>query len=153
MATVSDPNFGADFDADEFRTQIRNTMFMGMPNAVEDRVTFRWSVRRAYSIEDNQGNPYNFSATPTNVVENPDVQVPVAVEFVSRQGNSEFAPIGDIRNPRATLTILDVDYVEIEGADQVLIGNQLYTIDFVGPPIGLFSVTIYQLYCTAVDQK
>lgn len=39
MAVVADVNFGGDFNADEFRTQIRNAMIMGLPNDVSEQPT------------------------------------------------------------------------------------------------------------------
>jgi hypothetical protein len=35
----------------------------------------------------------------------------------------------------------------------VLLGQNTYVVDFVAPPIGLFNVTIYQMYCSARDES
>lgn len=146
----SDPSFGAGFDADEFRDAIRQTMMMGMPSAVEERVTFKWTPTKTYAVSDNAGDPYDWtSATVTDDTASlPDKVVTVACEFVSRASLSDGTPIGPIETPKVILTLLDVDYVEVEGASHVGINGKIYRVDYTAPPIGLFDVTVYQIYCT-----
>lgn len=153
MATVTDPNFGGGFDADEFRTQIRNTMIMGLPEDELERPTFRWSVRRSYAIKDGGGNPYNFSSVPESVEEHEDVQVPVAVEFAARSTFASNLPTGQVENSKIIITILDVDYALVDTADQIVCNGDTYNIDFVAPSTGLFSVTVYEIHATAVDES
>ena len=152
MAVVADVNFGGDFNADEFRTQIRNAMIMGLPNDVSEQPTFRWKIQREYSVKDNAGNPYNFSSTPTKVLEHDDVIVPVAIEFTTSRG-IENLPIGQIENAKIVATILDIDYDLVKGANQIICGSSTYNIDFVAPSNGLFSVTVYSIHATAIDES
>ena len=151
MATSTDPTFGAGFDPDEFRKNIRLVMNMGLPEAESERVTFRWKSTYDYTIEDPDGDPYDWSSTPIAQDEPEDVQVPAAVEFVSNRTEGG-SPIGEFDNPRVILTLLDVDYELIKTANQVLLGGNTYTIRFWGPPVGLFSVTVYQAYLNAEDE-
>lgn len=151
MATVTAPGFGG-FDADKFRDAIRNTMLMGMPNAEQERATFKWNPDRDFAIEDNGGDPYNLAATPVSSIQHPEVQVPVAVEFISRAAFSPQLPMGEIQNSRVIITILDLDFEEVRGADLVQFDTSDYEIDYVAPPIGLFDVTVYQIYATAIDE-
>jgi hypothetical protein len=152
MATPTDANFGAGFDAAAFRSAIRSTMEMGLPNTAAERATFRWNVERTYEREDPSHNPYEWDEVPSTELTHADVQIPVAVEFSARPAASLDTAIGQFDVGRAIITILDVDYELVRGADLVLLGENTYVIDFVGPPIGLFEVTVYQAYASALDE-
>lgn len=152
MATPTDPAFGAGFDAAGFRNAIRQTMVMGQPNAVEERATFQWTTESSYAQEDPAHNPYSWDDTPVVSTSHADVQVPVAVEFSARPAASVDTSVGQFDTSRAVITILDSDYALITGADKVLLGGNTYVIDFVAPPLGLFEVTIYQMFCSALDE-
>lgn len=154
MASTSDAR-ASGFDAATFRDSIQFAMNMGLPETASERCTFRWTPEKDYRIEDPGGNPYDFTATntPTNTVAPADVQVDAAVEFVSRSTLSQGTALGELNTPRATITLLDVDYALVEGADQVLLGGNTYDVDYVAPPVGLFEVTIYQIHCSAVDES
>lgn len=153
MAAVTDSTFGGGFDAEQFRTQIRNTMIMGLPPTEAERPTFRWSVQREYAIKDDSGNPYNFSSAPLSVEAHEDVQVPCSVEFAARSAAAVSIPIGDIQNSKVVITVLDVDYEVVKSADQIVCNGDLYNIDFVAPSVGLFSVTVYEIHATAYDES
>lgn len=152
MATPTDASFGAGFDAAAFRSAIRSTMEMGLPNATSERATFVWKEERTYQKQDPGHNPYSWDATPTTDVTHAEVRIPVAVEFSARPAGSLDTVMGQFDTARAIITVLDVDYALIQGADYVKLGENLYIIDFVGPPMGLFEVTVYQLQCSAVDE-
>lgn len=152
MAGVTNPDF-AGFDAAAFRLAIRSTMTMAAPNATADRVTFRWSPVTTYSPQDPSHNPYSWTAPPTSSITHADVQVPVAVEFSARPAASSETGVGEFDNSRAIITILDVDYELVAGADLVLLGQNIYEVQFVAPPIGLFEVTVYQIYTVARDES
>lgn len=141
----------SDFSADEFRSGIRAAMNMGLPENEADRATFLWTTTRTFSAADSSGTPFDFTEEPIKTVKKDPVQVPVAVEFTGR-GSSGGTPVGTFHTPRVTITVLDEDYAQIEGADEVKLGGNTYAIDFVAPPIGLFEVTVYQLYCRAVSE-
>jgi hypothetical protein len=140
------------FNAAAFRTAIRNTMTMGSPNNPAERATFRWKIEREFDIDDPAHKPYDWTSTPTNEITHPDVQVPVAVEFSARPSGSNQTQMGEFDTSRAVITILDEDYVKVQGADVILLGGNAYGIQFVGPPMGLFEVTVYQIFCEAVDE-
>lgn len=138
------------FDAAAFRTAIKFAMRMGLPNAIPDRATFRWSPQRTFAIEDPAHNPYDWGDAPATEVTHVDVRVDVAVEMLG--GAAEETSVGQINNQKAQITILDEDYTLVEGADIVLLGTNTYQVDFVSPPLGLFEVTVYTLSITAVDE-
>ncbi len=152
MAIPTDPTFGAGFNADEFRNAIRSTMEMGLPSDTAERATFKWTVASTYEAEDVAHNPFDWTDSPTTESEHDDVQIPVAVEFSARPAGSIDTTLGQFDNARAVITIMDTDFDSVQGADEVLLGGNSYTIDFWGPPVGLFGVTIYTVYATATDE-
>jgi hypothetical protein len=151
MAVPSNPNFGAGFDAAEFRQAIKSTMQMGSPNAVAEKVTFRWPVQKTYSGRtDPSGKPYSLTATVVDETTNEDVLIDCAVEYIDRTAVG--SPIGEFNNPRVLITILDEDFASVETATEVLIGGNTYNIQY-SRPLGLFSVTVYEVFAQAVDES
>lgn len=151
MATSTDAR-AAGFDADGFRDAIKFAMHMGLPDTESERATFRWDTERTFTVADSAGIPFDKSATPATEVTHEDVQVDVAVEFSNIRGSDTTTSVGRFTSGRAVITVLDEDYVDIEGANVVLLGGNTYDINFVRPPVGLFDVTVYQLDCTARDE-
>lgn len=147
------PGFGSGFDPDAFREAIRATMTMGLPETVSERATFRWKTERTYDVEDQKHNPYSWDDTPATELAYDDVRVPVAVEFSSGYGVAGGTTIGQFDATRVVITVLDVDYALIEGADLVLLGGNTYNIDYIAPPVGLFEVTVYMIHATAQDES
>lgn len=145
--------FGAGFDAAKFRDAIRNTMVMGMANTAADEATFRWTTKNNYAPESPLHDPYTWTQATTSSVSHPDVVVPVAVEFSARPSASLETAVGEFDVSRAIITLLDVDYALIEGADLVVLGGNTYIIEFVAPPMGLFDVDVYQIYAAARDES
>lgn len=139
------------FDADLFRSQIRATMTMGLPGNVADRATFRWRSDTTYSSEDSANKPWLWTESPATNVVHADVQVPVAMEIM-RTAEQDGTSVGDFEAVRVILTLLDVDYAQVVGADVVLLGRNVYNIDFLEPPIGLFDVTVYRFHLRAMDE-
>jgi len=158
MATVTDPSFGGGFDAAVFRTAIRNTMTMGLPNTESERITFRWTVERTFTTAtDEAGETYDFTASPSDTSAPDDVLVTAAVEFTARSSLGAGNAIGEFDNPRIIVTLLDTDFPDITSsddrlADVMVVGGNEYKVDFVAPPMGLFDVTVYQVHGTAVDE-
>lgn len=141
------------FNPAVFRQAIRDTMIMGLPNATAEKPTFRWNPNKTYATADPGGAPYDFTAAPVVTVAPADVQVAVAVEFSSRPAGSLETVIGEFDNSRVIITVLDEDYELIRGADEVILGGNTYDIQFVGPPLGLFEVTVYQIFAIARDES
>lgn len=141
------------FNAEEFRSGIRFAMQMGAPSASAERATFRWKVTKQFDIADPANRPYNWTAPPDTVSSHPDVQVDCAVEFTSRASSSGGASVGRFNSAQAVITVLDEDFVKIVGASHVLLGGNLYSIDYIAPPEGLFDVTVYTLFASALDES
>ncbi len=151
MASTVDPR-ASGFNATEFREAIRFAMNMGLPQDELQRVTFRWLEQKDFNIEDSEGLPYDFTSSPTITAAQQDVLVDAAVEFLGTSSINGTS-IGGFNIPRAIVTLLDEDYDLVEGADEILLGENIYTIDFVAPPMGLFEVTVWQIYCSALDES
>ncbi len=152
MAQPTDPTFGSSFNPDTFRDKIKSAMQMGSPNATQEKVTFRWVSQKTYSVKtDPTGRPYDLASAAVSINEQADVQVDCAVEFIYR--NPTGSPIGEFDTPRVVITLLDTDYAQIEGATKVLLGGNTYDVQFVEPPVGLFSVTVYTVHAIAVDES
>ena len=138
------------FDPAAFRTGIKFAMQMGAPNSVSDRVTFVWRPAKTFSKTDPAGNPYDWSASPTTTETHADVVVDVAVTDLGRP-TPEHTAVGAIDAQKISLTLLDVDYEQVVGAQEVRWGGKTFQIDYVMPPIALFSVDIHTIFATAVD--
>lgn len=138
-----DPTGG--FNAQTVRDALRAAMIMGQPGQVSKQATFRWPVSRTtVGPTDPAGIPYDLTQTPLTEKQHEDVIVPVAVRHVPGLVND--TPVGEFDPSMAVLTILDVDYKQVIGATQVLLGGIPFDIDFVAPPIGLFDLTVYEVH-------
>jgi hypothetical protein len=140
----------AGFNAAEFRDAVRFAMNMGKPEASNERATFRWKEHKSYEVSDPRGKPYDWGQTAEIVASHPDVEVPVAVEFFP--GTNTGTAAGVFQAAKAEITILDEEYALVEGADFVILDGNTYVKNFVGPPVGLFGVTVYTIYVTAQDE-
>ncbi len=152
MASTSDPR-AAGFDPAAFIDGIKFAMSMGAPNKTADKVTFYWEPNRTFTNPDVHGNPYNRKQTPASSNTPDPVIVDVAVEFVPRSTMSGGTPVGDFETPRAVLTLLGDEYEQVKTADYVTMGGNKYFIDFVAPPMALFSVDVYQIHVSAESES
>lgn len=152
MRPSNNPSFGAGFNSGQFREIIRSTMQMGLPNTVRERPTFVWDAITVHSGPTNAaGKPFDFNAPPVSVNRKEPLEVDCAVEHVDRMPDG--TPLGQFENPRAVIYIMDEDFPLIEGATGVLLGGNLYKINYVAPPLGLFDFTLYAVHCQAEDES
>lgn len=144
----------AGFDPDNFRTQIRNTMIMGLPGDPADWPTFYGSNVRAWPttypngspiIFDDDGSPLDPTVAPLPASANVGIQVPCAVEFKATSADN-LTLIGNFRDTSAVLTLLDTEYVKVKDAETVELARKRYFINYTAPPMGLGPVTVYQMY-------
>lgn len=152
MATLNDPR-AASFDETKFRDGIIFAMGLGLPDNKDERITFRWTTKKDYPIADAGGNPYSWTSDPSKIEKHPDVQVPAAIKFSPRTATgSDNGPFGQINNPIIEVTILDEQYELVKTANLIVLADAEYTINFVKPPDGLFGVTIYTIFASALDE-
>jgi hypothetical protein len=161
---ASSSTFAAGFNEPAFRDAVRQTMLMGMPQDPADQLTWHWKRKKTYAPQDRIRKPYDWKQSPvtdqpgTTRLSDPgdDVEqslvVPYALEFQPRITRNETS-LGQFDNSHATITVLDDDYQQIKDASYATIAGATYEINFVGPPVGLFAVTVYQLYLQAVDES
>lgn len=146
----------ARFNANQFRDAIRFAMNMGLPNSTSERATFIWDTKMTFPIADSSGTPFDFSASPGSTITFSDVQIPIAVE-PSDEGDVRAIRIGEMNVPRVTITVLDEDFDQLTQnevfANKVTFNEAIYKILYVGPPMGLFDVTVYQIYAQAIDES
>ena len=151
MAKPTDTKFGRSFKAEQFRNAITSSMEMGLADAEEERIAFVWDGAKTYEYGGDV--PYDLTDQPLSTQVEPDeVYVTCAVEFIPRSGAGIGNAFGDLQDPRVVVTVLDVVYPSVATANAVKINGVRYEIDYLGPPVGLFDVTIYQFYCSALDE-
>lgn len=147
-----DPNF----DPGGFRAAIKSTMQMGVPTDLNERLVWHFKNITSYSNQDPALKPYDWTTPPSlDVPSDPDTPtgeriVDYALEFARTTGQQ--SEVGAFDATRLVVTLLDVDYEQIKQADYATIGRVHYDIDYSGPPMGLFEVTVYQVFLTARDQ-
>lgn len=149
---LNDPR-AAGFNAAQVRSALEFAMKMGMPEMSSERVRFVFRATHTYTREDPIGLPYEWDAAPaTTVGEDREVEVPVAMEFVSRVSQGRDTSMGFILPAHVELYIMDTYINEVRDADEVFIDTNRYRIMSWPPPIGLFDFTLYPCLVEAVDE-
>lgn len=138
------------FNADEVRAGLRLAMNVGLPPVVEEQPTF-FMPREVTTTgaADESGVPFS----PVNKrTQAPPVsrRVPCAVEYFDNQGKIE--NFGVIVPSKVEITLLDEDYVKVKGFEYVVIGGNRFFYDRTETPLGLVSIGVYVVHCTAEDQ-
>lgn len=141
------------FDATVFRDAILFAMNMGLPDSTSERATFKWTEVNTFSKADSSENPWTWDATATTTSSFEDVQIPVAVEL--QRGTETDSRFGAMHQQTAIITVLDTYWPDLTQddvfANQVEFNGELFDIQFVEPPQGLFDVTVYTIHARAVD--
>lgn len=147
MAIPTDSSFGSDFSATEFRNAIFSTMQMGTPNRVEEKLIFSFDGKAEYDVVDSAGVPWDLNATAVSPgTERPDVVAVGSVSHIDRATTG--TNLGDFDTPRAVVTMLDEEYLKVEGASAVSIGGDIYDVRYVTVG-GLFGVDVFEFQCEA----
>lgn len=155
------------FDAEEFRSNIRAVMLLGMPADQEQRPIFLFPRERTYDVEDKSGQPFDWTIPPATDTDDlpgePKVvkcgeastEVLCAWEAAGGRGGTQSneTPFGDFDTERLVFTILDVDFGKIDGFDRVQMGDSIYRYQFEEPRTGLYEVTVHQLVVAATDEN
>lgn len=150
------------FDAARFRTAIKNAMVMGFPNETEKQITWTWDVERTFVTADSGGFPLDWSAAQVDEESDiADLIVDCAVKFTpvggaSRVGGTELG-IMDVANVEATLLDVDYDALLVHGGgrfpNKAMLDGNVYVVQFVAPPFGLFEVNVYSVALQAIDES
>lgn len=137
----------AGFDPDVFRTNIVNTMIMGLPVPDDLKPTFHFRSTSAYptgTVLDATGKAIDPRVKPTVTAPHP-IQVPCAVEWAMDTSN-DTTLVGTFWTDRANVTILDTQYELVKDAIEVDLSGKRYLIQQM-TSVGLGTVTVYTLMC------
>lgn len=150
-----------DFDATRVREALRFAMRMGSPNRRADKATFHFRgvtvwVKNGVVVEnprlDQDGNPFDPEIHAEVAYPDPVVLDEVAVEFSIAA--PEELPVGNFRQTRVELTLLDEEWARVREAIEVsLQGGDRYYISYEKPVIGLFDMDVHQVVCYARDES
>jgi hypothetical protein len=144
----------AGFNADTVRDAIQFAMQLGMPDKTNERVKFVFEPVTTFDRQDPAGNPYEWTAPPaTTTGEYREVEVPVAMEFISRTSQGRDTTMGYLLPSHVEIYIMDIHIDEVKDANYVLIDDDRYQITAWPPPIGLFDFTLYPALLEAVDES
>jgi hypothetical protein len=153
------------FDAPMVREALRFAMRMGSPNRVLDKATFHFKQEPTWVMVvdgedvaiptprlDQDGNPFRSDVFLRENGRSPVVLDEVAVEFSI--ATPEELPVGNFKQTRVELTVLDEEWMGIKDAREVTLqGGDRYFISYEKPVVGLFEMDVHQLVCYARDEK
>lgn len=143
---MADSPILAGFNATTFRDTIRNTMIMGLPNTTQQQPTFYFRSTATYpggTRLDVDGRPIDPRIAPTLVYAHAPLKVPCAVEWGLDNANNE-GLAGTFWSDRATITLLDTEYVQVKDAIEVDLAGRRFLIQKV-IPLAIGTVDVYQL--------
>lgn len=149
------------FSATRFREGITFAMTMGFPDQAAQQITWQWLTERTFSKADSGGDPFTWtSGQVTSTTTITDLIVNCAVKFVPAGGTSRVGgtSLGVFDTTHLEVTMLDTDWdlLIAHGTrfpDQAIIEDNIYKVQYVAPPIGLFNVTVYQIFLNAIDES
>lgn len=137
------------FDAEDFRTNIRLAMTVGLPVDTADQPTFVFpGAVTNDDPADEEDVPFDPDARP-EVAPPRSEKVPCAVEYVDGEGKVE--NFGVIVRSKVKITLLDEDYETIRGFAYVVIGGDKFIYSKTETPLGLDSVGVWTVHATAED--
>lgn len=137
-----------DFDAKDFRKQIRFVFDMAAPPIEGERAVFVFPTGLQYNAPvDGEDVPFDPSATVTRTPGRTVSDVPCGIEYFDAMG--EQVVFGQVTATKIVITFLDGDYIRVKGCAYVVIGPDKYIYKRTEPPSGLFDVGIYRMHFTA----
>ena len=147
----------ANIPTDALRETLRRTMVMGLPENTAEQPTFFFEGKQDYALEDLEGSPWDWTATPTADTSGPSKQVLCAYEFFSplgRQG-SFLTEVGEFNPTTVVFTMFEDEFAETYGFTYATIGpsGQKWYFRHYRPAIGLNDLTVYQVTCVATGVK
>lgn len=133
------------FNSTKFRSAIQGVYEMAAAVNTADQATFYFPTSLVYDTTgvDGGGVPFDPNSTVTRVVPDP-VKVPCGVEYFDSAG--QVTVFGDTVPSRVEITVLDEDFVKIEGCLFVVLGGERFKFSHMEPPSGLFDVGLYTMH-------
>lgn len=143
---------GADsgFNSAEFRDAIHFAMKMGAAPEVDEQAIFHFATASAFTAPaDGADVPFDPSAVITTTTPDP-VKVDCAIEYLDSENQP--TSFGLMAPTRIVVTLLDVDYEQVQDAAYVVIHGDRYDYRRTEPPAGLFDVGLYTMHFTARNE-
>jgi len=134
------------FDPQEFRNAVHFAMRMGSPNTVQEKATFRWMKAQTFNPQDPSRHPYAWTEAVVTDTTPPDVVLDEVAVLYHPARTTAGTDTGTFVPIKAEMTMLDVDYAKIAGADAVLLGGSIWNVVAITQQ-ALFSVDVFNLYC------
>lgn len=139
----------AGFDADDFRTQIRNVMQMAAPTDASRQATFIFPATTVSDAPtDSSGVPFAPGVTVARTAPDP-VKVPVGIEF--QRGIGAFTSVGSMEADRVIVTLLDLDYAKVVGFEYMTWAGRKWKLRKELLESALGPVGVHQIECEAMD--
>jgi hypothetical protein len=146
---------GISFDEAGVIAGLHTAMQVGLPPEEEDQPTFYWpTIMVTDDAKDSaESVPFDPASRPTRPAVN-HVRVPCAVEYFD--GSGKVISFGVIQASRVVLTLLQPEYDQVNDSQlgmfqYVVIGADRYFYAKERPPLGLVTLGIHQIECTAED--
>lgn len=158
-----DPALGinVDFPAETVRNGLLFAMQMGAPNAASERVKF---IRKDASLRyylndvevfppdikiDRDGRPLNPEIVMVPV-EDQEIEVDCAIEI--EEVTADETPVGNFRPVRATVTLMQEEYEQVDGCRELAYNNDRYGYGWEPDSIGLFGMNFHVMIFFALDE-
>lgn len=167
-----DPALGvaANFPSATTRNALLFAMQMGQPDrnadlTVTKRVVFvKKSPGRRYFLGDveqfqppvgdlrldRDGRPLN---PEVRVEQTPDIRVAVDCGIELTEATADEMPVGNFRPVKATITLMEPEYQQIQGCRELSYNNDRYGFSYELDATGLFDLTFHTLIFFAINES
>lgn len=140
-------------DTASIKQSLLQTMVMGLPTADAQKPTFYFDRVVDYAKHDEEGSPWDWTATPTSETAATSKQVICAYEFFSplgRQG-SFVTEVGEFNPTSLIVTMFEEEWEEVAGFSYVTVGasDQKWFFRFWRPTYAISDMAVYQVHCQA----
>ncbi|NUS01920.1 MAG: hypothetical protein HOV97_05075 [Nonomuraea sp.] len=163
MATPdSTLGLNADFDAANFRNMIKATMQMGAAPDPDKRPKFiRKSTTRTYwknGVQLAQAPRMGREGEPLDAEIEVRVAAPVVITDADcavsiERVDADELPVGNFRQTKAVVTLLDVDYAKVDGCKEMTYNGDTYRYGYEPEVNGLFTVAVHTIIWYALDES
>ncbi|KKK94943.1 hypothetical protein LCGC14_2677770 [marine sediment metagenome] len=136
---------------------LRQTMVFGLPEDDALKPTFFFDREVTWADFDEEGKPWDWTATPVSDTTPASVQPICAVEFHAALGRSgaQFSEVGDFFPTTVIITFMEEDYLLARNSAYVVIGPEetRWWYRYWKPVLGLGGLSVYQAHFQAEDTE
>lgn len=161
MPEYSAFGISVNFDDDQFRNAVKFAMELGMnPDETRRPIFVKRSTTRTYWKDgvqlttaprtDRDGRPLD---PDIEVRRDADQEISVDCAVEVTEVSQADLPVGNFRPNRLTVTLLDVDYVQVKDCREVIYNGDRYAFTNEPESEGLFSVGVYTMVFYAIDES